>query len=402
MRKIGSTRARALLAGMALILAACGGGDSGEPAAAATDKGGDGKNQAIKIGVLVPLSGGSAAGGTDMLNAAELAADEINAAGGVLDRTVEIVPGDDGCDPQTGTAAAQKLAVSGVVAIAGGYCSGAAIPETAVLDPKGIPYISAAATNPELTERGLGTVFRTIGRDDQQGPFAARFLAGPAGARKLAILHDNTTYAKGLAEQTRAASERLNTGMDIVFFDALTQGESDYTSMLTKVKGSGADTLYFTGHFAEAGLLLRQSKDLGLDVRLTGGDATNDRTIIETAGSAAEGYVATTAPLPEFLPGTAGFVTAYSKRFGSPPGPYSVYEYDAVKVLADAITRAGSADPEAITEALRTTSYEGLTGPIAFDAKGDRVKTAYVTAVVKDGKFTPHKRLDEAENWVDA
>jgi branched-chain amino acid transport system substrate-binding protein len=398
MERFSSTRARLVIAGLALALTACGGTDP-ELASAGTAKSGKG---AIKIGALLPLSGDNANSGADMLNAARLAADEINAAGGVLGRKVEIVSGDDGCDPQTGTAAAQKLLVSGVVGIAGGYCSGAAIPETALLDPKGIPYIAAAATSPTLTERGLRTVFRTVGRDDQQGPFAARFLAEAAGVEKLAILHDNSTYAKGLADQTRAATGQLGLGMQIVFFDAITPGERDYTSTLTKIGSSGADTLYFTGYLAEAGLLLRQARDLRLAVRLTGGDATNDPTVIRTAGRAAEDYVVTTAPLAEFLPGAAGFTESFSGRFGAAPGPYSVYEYDAVKVMVDAIGRAGSTDPKKIVEALRTTRHSGLTGEISFDAKGDRQRTSYLTAIVRDGKFRPHKLLDAGGNWIAA
>jgi len=384
--------------GVVLMLTACGSESASETARGGrtVETGG-----AIRIGALGPLSGDYANGGADMINAAKLAAGEINAAGGLLGRPVEILPTDDGCDPQTGTAAAQKLLVSGIVGVAGGACSGATIPETAVLGPRGIPYVVVAATNPAVTERGLTTVFRVVGRDDQQGPFAARFLAGPAGARKLAILHDNSTYAKGLAEQIRAGNADQKLGMQIVFFDAITQGERDYTSALTKIGASGADTLYFTGGFAEAGPIVRQAKDLGLAVRLVGGDATSDPTIVKTAGPAAEGFIATTSPLPAFLPGTAGFTKAYSERFGSAPGPYSVYEYDAVRVLADAVTRAGSTDRKKIVEALRATRHNGLTGEIAFDEKGDRRKAVYVTAIVRDGRFVPHKRLDDAGNWVD-
>jgi ABC-type branched-subunit amino acid transport system substrate-binding protein len=357
---------------------------------------------AIPIGVLVPLTGSSSSAGMDMLNAAKLAADGINEAGGVLGRKVRIVPGDDACDPQAGTAAAQKMVVSKVVGVAGGYCSSASIPETAVLDPEGIPFISAASTHPELTERGFHTVFRTIGRDDQQGPFAVRFLTGPVGAKRIAIVHDNTTYSKGLAEQTRDANGRLGTGAEIVLFDAITPGESDYSSTLTKIKASGADTFYFTGYFAEGGLLVRQARALGLTATLVGGDSTQDPTLVKTAGPAAEGFMCTTAPLPAFLPGAAGFVESYTKRFGSAPGPYSVYEHDAVTALVAGISRAGSVDPEKVTAALRKTRITGLTGEISFDVKGDREKTVYVTAIVKDGKFVPYKKLDAGGNWIDS
>ena len=394
MKRTALTRARLLVIGTALIMTACSGDSTPEAGETDTPK------AAIKIGTLVPLSGDNTNSGTDILNAAKLAADDINAAGGVLGRPVEIVSADDGCDPQTGTAAAQKLLVSGIVGVAGGYCSGAAIPETAVFDPTGIPFIAAASTNPNLTERGLRTVFRTVGRDDQQGAFAARFLAGPGAVRKLAILHDNTTYSKGLAEQTRAANTDLKLGMEVVLYDAITPGERDYTSPLTKVKGSGADTLYFTGYLAEAGLIVRQARELGLPLQLAGGDATNDPTVIQTAGAAAEGFIATTAPLPEFLPAAAVFTRAYAERYGRAPGPYSVYEYDAVNVLADAIRRAGSTKPRDIVEALRATRHSGVTGEIAFDEKGDRQKAIYVSAVVRAGKFTPHKRLDDDGHWV--
>jgi ABC-type branched-subunit amino acid transport system substrate-binding protein len=387
-----------LIASLAVILAGCGGGsDSGS---ASGEKGGK-PQDAIKIGVLLPLSGENANIGADQLNAANLASEEINAAGGVLGRQIEIVPADDGCDPQTGTAAAEKLLGSGIVGVTGGYCSAAAIPETAVLQPKGIPYI-ALATNPALTERGLNTVFRISGRDDQQGIFAARFLAGPAGARRLAIVHNNSTYARGLAEHARMANSELKLGLEIVYFDAITPGEPDYGSALTKISRSGADTLYFTGYAPEAGVIVRQAKELGLPVRLIGGDATNEPTVIKTAGSAAEGFVVTTAPLPEFLPGATAFMNAYTGRFGGAPGAFSVYQYDAVKVLTDAITRAVSTDPQDVSEALRTTRYAGITGEIAFDAKGDRQTIVYLTAIVQDGKFRPHKKIGANGGWVDA
>ena len=394
----GTLRTDLAIGALTLFLLACG-GDSG------TQSAGDGEGEkakvAIKIGALLPLSGDTSNVGTDMLHAAELAAAELNASGGVRGQPVEIVPADDGCNDQMGTAAAEKLAASGVVGVAGGYCSAAAIPESVVFESKGISYI-ALATNPALTERGLGTVFRTAGRDDQLATFAARFLAGPGGVKKLAILHNDTAYSKDLAEQTRAANEQLRLGMDIVYFDAVPPAQADYASDLRKVEAAGADTLYFTGYPAEGSVIIRQVKDLGLSVRLVGGNATNEPTVINAAGPAAEGFVVTTAPLPEFLPGAGGFSIAYSDRFGRPPGAYSVYQYDAVKVLANAIWSAGSTDPKDVLAALRATRYQGVTGEISFDGKGDRQTIVYMTAIVRDGKFVPHKKLGASGNWVDA
>lgn len=387
-------RSGLLIAVFFLTLTACGGNGSSESEAA-------GGSEPIKIGVPLPLSGDTAVFGEEMLNAARLAADDLNASGGVLGRRIEIVSEDEACDAQTGTAAAQKLLASGIVGVAGGVCSGATIPETTVLDPHGIPYVAAFSSNPALTDRGLRTTFRLVGRDDNQGAFAARFLAGPGGAKKLAVLHDNSVYAKGLAELTRLANDQQKLGLQIVFFDALTPGQADYRTILTEIKASGADTLYFTGYPNEAVAILRQARELALPARVIGGDGLGTPLVISAAGAAAEGFVFTTAPLPEFLPSAGAFMQAFTERFGRGPGSYSLYQYDAVKVLANAIFWAGSTDPKDIVEALRTTRHQGLTGEIFFDEKGDRQTAVYVTAIVRDGKFQPHKKLDPRGNWID-
>ena len=392
-----------LIAVFAVGVAACG-GDDRKTGSAGKDNAGDAR-ETVKIGALVPLSGDNARFGTEMLNAAQLAADDLNATNGVLGRKIEIVSGDDGCDPNAAGPAAGQLAATGIVGVAGGYCSGAAVPASAALAARGIPYVSAFATNPALTDRGLPTVFRLPGRDDQQGAFAARFLAGPGQARRLAILHDNSLYASYLAERIRSANDEYKLGMQIVFFEVISPGQPDYGSTLTAIKASGADTLYYTGYQAEVSVILRQAKELALPARIIGSDATADPAMIEATGAAAEGFVATAALVPELLPRAGAFIQAFTERFGAPPGPSGVYQYDAVRTLANAIFWAGSTDPKDIVEALRTTRHEGLIGEIAFDAKGDRQSTLYTThyatAIVRDGKFRPHKKLDARDNWVD-
>lgn len=388
-----------LIATVALALPACGGSEPKRESASNDGKPANAQDT-IKIGALLPLSGDKAGAGADMLNGAKLAAEDLNDAGGVLRRRIEIVPGDDRCEADAATAAADQLAAAGVVGVAGAYCSGAAIPATVVLDGKGLPFISAYASNPTVTDRGLRTVFRVCGRDDQQGPFAARFLAGPGGVKKLALLHDNTVYAKDLADQVRSASDRLGLRMQIVWFDAITPGQSDYRPTLNAIEASGADTLYFTGYSTEAGFLIPQAKEVAPGLRLTGGDATTDL-VLPAAGPAADGYVATTSPLPGFLPRGDAFTQAYSQRFGRLPGAGSVYEYDAVRVLAGAIFSAGSTEPKDIVEALRTTRTDGLSGDISFDAKGDRQASVYVTAIVRAGGFRPYKKLNGRGEWID-
>ncbi|MCP9976734.1 branched-chain amino acid ABC transporter substrate-binding protein [Actinomadura madurae] len=317
-------------------------------------------------------------------------------------RKIEIVEADDQCSAQQGAQAAQKLLNSGVVAVAGGYCSGAAVPAIPIYGRRDVPFVMDASTNPSLTDSGKGKVFRTCGRDDNQGLVAAKFMTGPLGAKRVALLHDNTTYAKGLADA--AASSVKQAGAQVVYEDALQPGQSDYSPVLTKVASTKPDVLYFTGYFAEAGLLMKQRKQLGLTFTLMGGDATTDSTVLKTAGSAADGYIATTAPLAKDLPAAATFVSAYKSANNADPGPFSVYEYDAVKVVAKAIDDAGSTKGTAITEALhKIKDFPGITGPITFDDKGDRTDPLYITVQVKDGGFTAYKKLDQSgSTWVDA
>lgn len=395
---MGNAR-RLALGGMGLLLTAtaCGGSSSGAPTSGSASGGDKG---AIKIGVVAPLSGDSAAAGTDILNGAKLAADKINKAGGVLGRQIELVPADDACDAQTGTSAVQKLVTQKVVTVAGGYCSGAAIAETVITDRAKIPFIADAQTNVKITNRGLKHVFRTIGRDDKQGAFAAAYMVSDLKAKNIAIIHDNTAYAKGLADATKASLDKL--GTPPVFFDAITPGAKDFSSFLTGVKAKKPDAIYFTAYFADAGLLIKQARDLGITTPIIGGDATNDPTVAKTAGKAAEGFTVTTAPLPQFITAAAPFLTDYKAAYSAAPGPYSIYEYDAIAVTADAIKRAGSADPQKITDALKATKdFQGLTGSINFEDTGDRANPVYITAVIKNGEFVRGRTVDASGKFLD-
>jgi branched-chain amino acid transport system substrate-binding protein len=356
-------------------------------------------SQTIKIGVPVPLSGSSAAAGQDILNGAKMAAEKINKAGGVLGKQIELVPEDDACDAQTAVQAAQKLVDAGVAAVAGGYCSSAALPELTAFHRAGIPYVLDASTNPKLTEMGYDGVFRTIGRDDEQGPFAAGFMKNSLHVKRAAVIDDNTTYAKGLAQNTVESLKKM--GVDVVYADSITPGQMDYSPTLTKVSSLNPDVIYYTGYFSEAGLLVKEARQVGLKMTFMGGDGTNDPTLMKTAGPAADGMIITTAPLAQFLAGAHDYVDQYTKSYGQGPGPYSVYEYDAVGVTAKAIADAKSAKPADITAALhKITNYPGLTGSIGFDPKGDRSRAVYITIIVKNDQFEPYQRQDASGKWV--
>ena len=379
----------AAVAALALGLAACSSSSSSSATSATSAGGGE-----ILIGVTAPLSGDSASAGQDIVWGAELSAKKINDAGGVDGKKIKIISQDDACSAQTAAQAAQKLISQGVVAVAGSYCSSAALPELAAFHAAGIPYVMDAATNPQLTEQGFPEAFRTIFRDDVQGPFAAKFMTEFLKAKKVAVLNDSTTYSKGLADFTVSALKAASA--DVVYNNALTPGQSDYTSVLTRVAQTKPTVLYYTGYFAEFGLLLKQAKQLGLKFQIMGGDACQDPTLIKTAGAAAEGALIDTAPLAQFLTSAQGYVTDYKAAHGTEPGPYSAYEYDAVGVLAAAITKAKSTDSKQITQALQTLGdYAGITGKFHFNAKGDREPVSYIIITVKSGAFAAFKKLDE-------
>jgi len=344
----------------------------------------------IKIGVPVPLSGGNAKMGDDIAKAATLAAEEWNAKGGVLGRKIEIVSFDDACDAQQSVTAAHKLLDAGVAAVAGGYCSSAAIPASAVYHDAGVAFVADASSNPKLTDQGFENVFRVIGRDDQQGPYAAGFMIKTLKAKRIAIIHDNTAYAKGLADATRVGLHAMP-GAEVVFFDAVTPGEKDFSAVLTKVKSLKPDATYYTGYYPEGGLIAKQFKDLGVSGKFMAGDANNDPTFVSEAGSASEGVFVTSTPLPQDQSTAKTFVDRYKKRWNQDPGPYSALEYDAVNVVLTAIKQSGSADRAKIVKAIAATkNFRGATGAINFDKKGDRTSVLYITYIIKGGKFVPY------------
>ena len=388
----------AALVALGLVLSACSSNSSSSASPSGTaSTGGD-----ILIGVNVPLSGDYAAAGVDIVNGAQLSAKAINDAGGINGQMIKIVSQDDACSAQVGAQAAQKLISQKVVAVAGGYCSGASLPALAQFHTAGIPFVMVGSTNPQLTEQGFAEAFRTIFRDDVQGPFVAKFIATYLKAKKVAVVNDSTTYSKGLADQTVTALKKA--GADVVYDNALTPGQSDYSSVLTKVSQANPDVFYYTGYFAEFGLLLKQAKQQGLKFQMMGGDANNDPTLIKTAGAAAAGVLIDTAPLAQFLSSATDYVSSYKSAYGKEPGPYSAYEYDAVGTIAAAIKKAGSTDSKKITEALHNLGdYAGITGTFHFDSKGDRQPVNYISITVKNGDFVADKKFDQSTSlWVTA
>lgn len=344
----------------------------------------------VKIGLMAPLTGPWASEGQEMKRNVELLAAEQNAKGGLLGKQVEVVAEDDGGDPRTASLAAQRLSTKGVVAVIGTYGSAVTEASQTILDEAGIIQVANGSTAVRLTEKGLKYFFRTCPRDDEQGRVAAAVIERTK-AKKVAILHDNSAYSKGLADEINGL---VKAKVNVVFFDALTPKEQDYSAILTKLKAAGPDVVFFTGYYPEAGLLLKQKKQMGFNVPFIGGDAINNPDLVKIAGKeAAEGFQFLSPPQPKDLDTAEAkaYVAAYQKRYGEAPSSiYGLLAGDGFRVVARAIEGAKATGADALRAYLTggLKAFPGLTGKIEFNAKGDRVGELYrVYKVAKDGSF---------------
>jgi len=354
----------------------------------ACDKKGDvrGKPEAILIGLAGPMTGDQSKIGRDLKRGASLAVAAWNAKGGVMSREIRLEIGDDQHDPKQAVSVANKLIHLGIVGMVGHFNSSASIPASSVYHDAGIPMITPGSTNPRLTEQGYANVFRVVGRDDQQGAVAAQFIARKLKAKRIAILHDKTTYGQGLAEELKKALAAYPE-IEVISFDGLAQGDKDFRGILTSLKAAKPDLFFFGGIFPEGGLLVKQAKEVGLEAPMMSGDGVIDPKFIEIAGAAAEGSYLTFTPDPDKIPQAKAFLTAYRSKYGNELAPYAIYGYDAANILLQAISESQSTEAEKIIATLRKIKYKGASGEISFDAKGDVTKSPYIVWITKNGKF---------------
>lgn len=348
----------------------------------------------IKIGLMCPLTGKWASEGQDMKNIVSLLADQWNKSPAAMGNTISLVVEDDAGDPRSAALAAQKLASAGVVAIIGTYGSAVTEASQNIVDEAGIVQIATGSTSVRLTEKGLKSFFRTCPRDDDQGRAAAERIA-KSSYKSVALLHDNSSYAKGLAQETRDALKAKN--INVVFYDALTPGERDYTAILTKLKAANPDLVFFTGYYPETGMLLRQKAEMGWTVPMMGGDAANHQDLVKIAGNAAaKGYFFISPPLPQDLdtPEAAAFLKDFKASYNAVPvSVWAVLAGDAFKAITAALEagKTSSADMAAWLHNLK--DLPALSGKVGFNEKGDRVGDFYRTYVVGDeGKFVLQAR----------
>ncbi len=335
----------------------------------------------ISIGVQVPTTGSEATYGKDMANAVQIALDEINAKGGLLGKTVEMIIGDDACDPQQAVNAATKLVSQGVVGAVGGYCSGATLPTLKIYGDAKIPFVITAANSTKLIPANPGNVFMINSTGDDQATKVVEFLKGK-GIKSLAIVNEGDAYSQDLANLTRDGW--TGTGNKVVAFETVNKGEQDYSAVVTAIKAASPDAAFWTAYYADGGLFIRQLRQAGYQGVIAVGDGSTSVQLFDIAGRAAEGVYAFSSPTAEFLPGAKAFADTYKQKFSSAPGPYAPLTYDGMQLLAWAIKKAGSTDSKAVIDALSSANgQEWLAGPISFTKKNTLARSNFV---VLEGK----------------
>ncbi len=342
----------------------------------------------IRIATAGPMTGQYASFGQQMKAGAEQAVADINAKGGVLGQKLVLEVGDDACDPKQAVAVANQMVNKGVVFMAGHFCSGSSIPASKVYEEEGVVMISPASTNPKLTDEGGELVYRVCGRDDQQGMVAGKFLAEKFKGKNIAIIHDKTAYGKGLADETRKYLHKF--GGKEKMYEAITAGEKDYSALVSKLKRSKIDVLYLGGYHTEAGLIIRQMRQQGMDTVLVSGDALVTDEFWSITGKDGEGTLMTFSPDPRKNPDAAPVVKEFRAK-GIEPEGYVLYTYGAIQAWAQAAEKAGSTDPEKVRKALDKGEFNTVLGKIGFDEKGDVTAPGYVFYVWKDGKYDYYK-----------
>ena len=349
------------------------------------------KSTGIAIGSVAPLTGGIAHLGKDNENGARLAIEEANAAKIKIDgREVQfdLISFDDQADPKVGTTVAQKLVDAKVAGVVGHLNSGVTIPASAVYNGASppIPMITGSATNPKLTEQGFKNVFRVVGRDDQQGPAIANYLASTAKPKLVAVIDDATAYGEGLANEVEKTLTAA--GVKVLPRERGTDKTTDWKAVLTKVKGSSPDAVFYGGMDATGGPLLRQGRELGIKAVFSFGDGACTDNMKQLAGEAADGLLCSQAGIPPQA-ASKKFLDSYKKRFKVDPILYAPFTYDAANLLIEAMKRANSADPAKYLPELQKIDFAGATGRIAFDTKGDRADAEMTIFTMRAGRLEP-------------
>src|SRR6476469_6131811 len=333
----------------------------------------------IKMGVAGPLTGPNAAFGAQLKNGTDQAVEDVNAAGGIMGQKIAVSYGDDVSDPKQGVSVANKLAGDGIKFVIGPFNSGVTMPSSEVYAESGILEITPSATNPKITERNMWNIFRTCGRDDQQGAVAAAWIVKNMKGKKIAIVHDKTTYGQGLADETKKAMNK--SGIKEVLYEGINLGEKDFSALVSKIKAAGADLVYWGGLHTEGGLIVRQMRDQGVQAPLMGGDGITSDEFASIGGPGVEGTLMTFGPDPRKNPAAAEVVKKFAAKNINPEA-YTLYSYAAMQVIAMSAAEAKSLDPKKVAEVTKAGKpFKTVIGDLSYDKKGDITRLDYVMYV---------------------
>src|ERR1700729_2825194 len=343
----------------------------------------------IKMGVAGPITGPNAAFGAQLVQGTTQAVEDINKAGGILGQQITLEQGDDVSDPKQGVSVANKFVGDGVKLVVGHFNSGVTIPSSDVYSENGMLVITPSATNPKITDRKMWGVFRTCGRDDQQGMLWAELARDKLKGKKIAVVHDKTTYGKGLAD---AALDNMHKfGVKEVLYEGVNTGEKDYSAIVSKIKESGADYLMWSGLHTEGGLIIRQMRDQGMKTVMISGDGITDNEFASIGGPGVEGTLMSFGPEPRNNPAAKEIVAEFKTKGFEPEG-YTLYSYAAMQIMKEAAEKTKSLDPKKMAEYMHSgAKFKTVIGDISYDKKGDRTNVDYVWYVWKkapDGKIT--------------
>jgi branched-chain amino acid transport system substrate-binding protein len=343
----------------------------------------------ILIGAAGPLTGQLSWIGEQMQRGAEMAVTDINSAGGLLGEQVQLITADDFCDPDQAVVAAQKLVDDHVVFVVGHYCSGSSIPASEIYEKAGILQISPGSTNPMLTDAGRANVFRVIGRDDAQGTVAGNYLADHWADKKIAILHDGTTYGKGLADETR--KQLKVRGIIEAIYQAYTPGKGDYSAEIDTLRAANITIVYVGGYHTEVALMASASSEQGQTMQFISGDALSTEEFGLIAGQAGDGTLFTFTEDARENSEAAQVVQRFRAENFEPSG-YTLLSYAAVQVWAQAVEKAKSLDLDAVVASLHGDDFKTVLGPLGFDQKGDLKVQNWVWYVWRGGEYGPLKQ----------
>lgn len=325
--------------------------------------------QNIKFGVVRPTTGAVKQYGDMVQEGVDTAVEMVNAAGGVNGKKIELVVVDDACEPKQGPVAANRIVNDKIRYVIGPVCSGATIAATDIYNNEGVVMVTPSATSPAVTDgKNYKFIFRATGRDDQQGPAAAKFIAQQVKPKKVAVLHDKQSYGQGVAASVR--DELKKAGVNVAMFEGINAGDTDYSAVITKLKSAGIDMVYYGGYHPEMGLLLRQGAEQGLKTRMMGPEGVGNPEINAIAGAAVEGMLLTLPADFSTDPKNAAIVKVFKDKKRDASGAFQLQAYAAAQVLIESIKKVGD-DPAKVADHMHKTSFSTPIGSMAWDAKGD-------------------------------